>query len=82
MVFGFFYWPSLNVFTGDEIWHSCCKWYSQLFCSALKTSGGDLVYTETSVKLIYISEVFLAWRLILERCCFLTACCRQGLALK
>ena len=36
------------------------------FCSVPKTSGGDLVYTKASVKLIYILEIFLAvdsyWR--------------------
>ena len=32
-----------------------------------------MVYTKASVKLIYILEIFLAWRLILERRCRLTA---------
>lgn len=79
LVFGFFYWPSL-CFTGDEICPSYYSWYSQLFslsCSIPKTSGGNLVYTQASAKLIYIFEIFLAWKLILERCCCLTACHAQ-----
>lgn len=35
-----------------------------LFCSASGTNGGCLVYAKASVKLIYISEIFLVWRLM------------------